>query len=265
MKKAFIPCVLLTIAMLSSVVCGQTTDPRVADLVKAGKLRVGIGLGGSLSALKDAATGEVKGPALDLGRALAARIGIELQSVYYLTPGLIPGGLKTNAWDVTFLVIYPGFAAEADHSPPYIQTDFTLLVRAGSPIRTFADVEQPGVRIAAPRGEPSGVQLSRMLKRAEMVWTESIPAAIELLRTGGADAYPGLRPVALTEAGRLPGSWVLEDGYLTIFLAAFVPKGNPGHLSYVSEFIEEAKASGLIKQIIERNGLQGVQVAPAQK
>jgi len=37
----------------------------------------------------------------------------------------------------------------------------------------------------------------------------------------------------------------------------------PGVLAYVSEFIEEAKASGLVKQIIERNGLRGVQVAPA--
>lgn len=241
----------------------QAPDPRVADLVQAGKLRVGIGLGASLLALKDPATGEVKGPGLDLGRALAARIGIELQPVYYLTPGLVPEGLKTNAWDVTFLVIYPGFASEADPSPPYIQTDFTLLVRAGSSIRKFADADQPGVRIAAPRGEPSGVHLSRMLKRAEMVFTDSIPAAIELLRTGRADAYPGPRPVALTEADRLPGSRVLEDGYLTIFQAALVPKGNPGRLSYVSEFIEEAKASGMIKQIIERHGLQGVKVAPA--
>jgi len=48
-------------------------------------------------------------------------------------------------------------------------------------------------------------------------------------------------------------------------VAAVVPKGNLGRLAYVSQFIEEAKASGLIKQIIERNGLQGVQVAQSQK
>jgi ABC-type amino acid transport substrate-binding protein len=57
----------------------------------------------------------------------------------------------------------------------------------------------------------------------------------------------------------------LADGFATISLAAMIPKGNPGHLAYVSEFIEEAKASGLIKQIIDRNDLEGVKVAPAQK
>lgn len=36
MKKVFIPCVLLSVVMLSSVVCAQVTDPRVADVVKAG-------------------------------------------------------------------------------------------------------------------------------------------------------------------------------------------------------------------------------------
>jgi len=241
----------------------QTTDPRVADLVRAGKLRLGVGLGASLIALKDPATGEVRGPAMDLGRALAAKIGIALQPVYYPRPGVVPEGLRTSAWDVTFLVIYPGFADEADHSDPYIQTDFTLLVRAGSSIRNFADADQPGVRIAAPRGDPSGVHLSRTLKRAEMVFTDSIPAAIELLRTGRADAYPGPRPVALTEADRLPGSRVLEDGFLPICQAAFVPKGHPGLLAYVIEFMEEAKASGMVKQIMERHGLRGLQVVLA--
>jgi polar amino acid transport system substrate-binding protein len=243
----------------------QAADPRVADLVKAGKLRVGLGLGSSLTALKDPATGEVRGPALDLGRALAAKIGIELQTVEYPRPSAVLDGLHTNAWDVTFLVIIPDWAAQVDFSPPWAQTDFTYLVRAGSSIRKVADADQPGVRIAVPRGDASGLYLSRTLKQAELVLTDSIPAAIELLRTGRADAYPGPRPVAVTESALVPGSRVLEDGFQTISIAAVVPKDHAGHLAYVSEFIEEAKASGMVKQIIERNGLQGVKVAPAQK
>jgi polar amino acid transport system substrate-binding protein len=104
-----------------------------------------------------------------------------------------------------------------------------------------------------------------MLKRAELVRTDSHASAIDLLRTGRAEAYAGPRPVALAFAAELPGSRVLEDGFATISFAALVPKGNPGRLAYVNEFIEEAKASGMVKRIIERNGLQGVKVAPAQK
>lgn len=93
--------------------------------------------------------------------------------------------------------------------------------------------------------------------------TDSHAAAENLLRTGHGDAYAGSRPVALTIAARLPGSRVLEDHFAVILVAAMVPKGHAGRLAYVREFIEEAKASGMVKQIIERNGLRGVQVAPA--
>jgi hypothetical protein len=41
------------------------------------------------------------------------------------------------------------------------------------------------------------------------------------------------------------------------------PKDQAGRHAYLSEFIEEAMASGLVKQTIERDGLRGVQVAPA--
>lgn len=42
-----------------------------------------------------------------------------------------------------------------------------------------------------------------------------------------------------------------------------VPKGQLGRHAYVSDFIEEAKTSGLVKQTVERAGLRGVQIAPA--
>lgn len=240
----------------------QAPDPRVADLVQVGKLRVGVGLGG-MGASKDPATGQVRGLYVDLGRALAARIGVALQIVEYPRSGVVIEGARTNAWDVAFLVFDPAYAAEADFSPPLFQTDFTYLVRAGSSIRNVADADQAGVRIAVPRGDASGLYLSHTLKRAELVLTDSIPAAIDLLRAEKADAYAGPRPVALREAARLHGSKVLEDGFGTISNAVIVPKGHAGRLAYVSEFVEEAKASGLIKQAIERHGLQGVEVTPA--
>jgi len=241
----------------------QATDPRVADLVRAGKVRVGLGLGSLPLATKDPVTGEVRGPALDLARALAARIGIELQSVEYPRPGAVMEGVRTKAWDVAFLVIDPSRFAEADFSPPYMQIDFTYLVPAGSSIRNVADADQPGVRIAVVRGEASDLRLSRILKRAELVRADSRSVVDELWRAGGADARAGPRPNLLEQSAQLPGSRVLEDRYAVLSYAMLVPKGHAGRLAYVSEFIEEAKASGLVKQTIERAGLRGIQIAPA--
>lgn len=243
----------------------HSLDPRVADLVRAGRIRVALGLGSPALALKDPATGELRGPALDLARALAARIGIELMPIEYPRPGAIMEGVRTSAWDVTFLVIAPDRAAEGDFSSPYMQSDFTYLVPAGSSISNVADADRPGVRIGVPRGDASDLRLSKLLNRAELVRTDSLAAAVDLLRTGQADAYAAGRTVLLALAAQLPGSHVLEDGFGLISYAALVPKGNPGRLAYIGEFIEEAKASGLVKQTIERAGLRGVQVAPPEK
>lgn len=98
----------------------QAPDPRIADLVQAGRLRVGLGLGTPLLVIKDPATGEVRGQGLDIARALAARMGIELQPVYYPRPGAVLEDARTNAWDVGFFVIDPDQAAEVDFSPPRI-------------------------------------------------------------------------------------------------------------------------------------------------
>jgi polar amino acid transport system substrate-binding protein len=241
----------------------QSGDPRVADWVRAGKVRVAIGLGSPALAIKNATTGEMRGPAVDLGRALAARIGVEFVAVEYPRPGAIMDGIRTNAWDVTFLVADPERAAVTDFSPPYMQSDFTYLVMAGSSIRSVADVDRPGVRIAGPRGDASFLLLSRTLKRAELVGTDTLDAAVELVRTGGADGRAAPRPVLLAESARLPGSRVLDDGFALISYVAMVPKGQAGRLAYVSDFVEEAKSGGLVKRTIEAAGLRGIQVAPA--
>ena len=243
----------------------QSKDPRVADLVRTGKLRVGIGLGSPSGAMKNPATGELRGLAVDLGRALATRIGVDFVAVEYPRPGAILEGVQTNAWDVAFLVVDPERAKEVDFAPPHTQSDFTYLVPAGSSIHKVADADQPGIRIAVPRGDGVDLRLTRLLKKAELVRTDTLSAAVELVRTGGAHARAGPRQAVLTESVKLPGSRVLADGFAVISSAALVPKGHAGRLAYVSEFIEEAKASGLVKKIIEDAGLRGVQVAPARK
>ena len=243
----------------------QSKDPRVADLVRTGKLRVGIGLGSPSGAMKNPATGELRGLAVDLGRTLAMRIGVDFVAIEYPRPGAILEGVQTNAWDVAFLVVDPERAKEVDFAPPHTQSDFTYLVPAGSSIHKVADADQPGIRIAVPRGDGVDLRLTRLLKKAELVRTDTLSAAVELVRTGGAHARAGPRQAVLAESVKLPGSRVLADGFAVISSAALVPKGHAGRLAYVSEFIEEAKASGLVKKIIEDAGLRGVQVAPARK
>ena len=253
--------IAIFVACVFAVHAQPAPDPRVADLIQSGKLRVGLGLGSPTSVLKDPKTGEVRGPALDLARALAMKIGVQVEPVEYPRPGAVLQGVQNNEWDVTFLVAAPARSAEADFSPPYMQTDDTYLVSAGSSKRSVADVDQSGVRIAVPRGDGSDLILTKMLKHAELVRMESVAAAIEMVRSGQVDAYAAPRAVLLAMSHQLPGSRVLDDGFADIVYVAMVPKGKADHIAYVSAFIEEAKHSGLVQQTIDRYGLKGIQVA----
>jgi polar amino acid transport system substrate-binding protein len=242
-----------------------SSDPRVADLVQAGRIRVGLGLGDHAAAMKDPMTGEMHGVAADLAQALAARIGVPLAVVQYPRPGAVFEGAANDAWDVTFLVIDPERTAAADVSPAYMQSEFTYLVPAGSPIHDVADADRPGTSIGVPRGDAVDSNLSRILKQATLVRADSQAAGVDLLRTGKVDAYAAPRSALLALSARVPGSHVLAGAFATTAWAAFVPKGHDAHLAYVTAFVEEAKANGMLAQFIARESLHGIVVTPPAK
>jgi len=124
---------------LSISIARSMSDARVADLLKAGKIRAGLPVA-PIIATKDTATGELRGVAVDLARELAAQIGVALEQVY-ARPGAVMAGLQSNAWDIAFLGIDPTRATEADFTPAYLEVDLTYLVPANSsslasPMRT---------------------------------------------------------------------------------------------------------------------------------
>jgi polar amino acid transport system substrate-binding protein len=212
-------------------------------------------------ATKDAVTGELRGVAVDLARALAERIGVELSQVVYPRPGAIFEGLKSDAWDVAFLGIDPARSAEADFSPAYMEVDLTYLVPETSPIHNINDVDKAGVRVAVPAGDLVDIVLGRMLRQAELVRAETVANVFELFKAGKADVCALPRPNLLQIAARAPDLRVLNDRFGVNRVGVVVPKGRTEHLTYFSEFVEEAKASGLVQQAIDRAGLQGVRVA----
>ena len=240
----------------------QAPDPRVADLVRAGKVRIALFSG---QYTKDPVTGELKGVWADVARALAARVGVQLVLVEHPTPPKMVECLKVGACDLGFLGYDPARAADVEgFSPPFIEFDYTYLVPAGSSICSAADADRLGFRIAVVQAHASTLTLSRLRKQAELVSVDTPESAFELLRTERVDAWASARQVLVDYSAQLPGSRVLEDRYGVNHPAVVVAKGKAGRLAYISEFIEEIKASGFVQQAITRSGWRGVRVAPPQ-
>jgi polar amino acid transport system substrate-binding protein len=237
----------------------QTPDLRVADLVRAGELRVALY---PPQYAKDPATGELRGWTIELGRALAERIGVEFFPVEYSTPPQALNALKAGACDVGFGAMDASRNSEIDFSPPVLQFDFTYLVPPHSLIRSIGNAGRPGIRIAVVRNHASTFCLNRVRKQAEVIEAETPDIAFDLLRSGQADAWASTRPALLEFSSKLSGSLVLNGHFGANFTAMTIPKGKPERLAYVSEFIEGVKASGLVQRAIINSGWRGVHVAP---
>jgi polar amino acid transport system substrate-binding protein len=241
------------------------SDPRVADLLQSGTLRAALFAG---QFIKDPKTKKMRGDtdgivSIALARALAKHLGIEFELHTYPSPLAVLRCLKANECDMAFLGFNPARAAELGLSPPYLATDFTVLVQKGSMIHSVADIDRAGVRIAVVHGHQSTLALERRVKNAELVAAETPDGAFDLLSTGRADGFASVRPALIGYSDRLEGSQVLDDRYGVNLLSMALAKERTGDLAYVTEFVENAKASGFVKQIVSRAGLRGMTVAPA--
>jgi polar amino acid transport system substrate-binding protein len=237
----------------------QAADQRVADLVRAGKVRVGVF---PPQYTKDPVTGELRSVWVEIARALAMRIGVQVVFLERPTPSEAVACLKAGACDLLFLPFDTRAGEVGGFSSPFIEFDFTYLVPDGSLIQSIADADRPGIRIAVVRNHASTAALNRVLKQAKLVYAETPDPTFDLLRTGDADVMASARSTLLEYSTKLPGSRVLKDRYGATLSRLVVPKDQAGWLEYVSEFVEEAKASGLVQQAIDRVGPRGVQVAP---
>jgi polar amino acid transport system substrate-binding protein len=234
-----------------------------SDLAPTGKMRVGINYGNPVLATRDPAGGELRGVAVELARELGRRADLQVELVGYDAAGKMVAGLKSQEWDIAFLAIDPDREAQISFTAPYLEIEGTYLVPGGSPLRTIADVDRDGVRIALAAGAAYDLFLSRNLQHAQPVRAPDPKAAFELLVAGKVEALAGVKQTLITNAGKLLGSRVLDGRFLAIGQALGIPKGRDAGASYLREFIEEAKASGLVARAIEKAGVQGVSVPPA--
>jgi polar amino acid transport system substrate-binding protein len=168
--------------------------------------------------------------------------------------------------DISLLAFDPARAKEVDFSAPYSLAQNTYLVPVGSPIKSVADIDKPGIRVGVTERDAGELYLSRALKAAEIKrnTTGNLDVVTKWLAGHEVDAY-GTNRQRLTElAARNPGYRLLPDNFYGVEQSVIVPKGNKALLDAGNAVLDEARRSGLIARAIARSGLIGLDVAPAR-
>ena len=236
-----------------------STDPRVADLVKAGAIRVALYVP---QYNKDPVTGALSGWPIDLIAALGECIGVQGVPVEHPNPADALASIVAGRCDAGIIGIEAERATKIDFTPPLVEADYTLLAPAGSPYQTLADADRPGVRIAAVRHHASTIALAKIIRHARLVCADTPAATFALFERGAADLFASLHEVLRHYVERLPGSRLFAGRYGFNPIGMAVAKGHADRLAYLSAFVEDAKASGLVQRAIDRASWRGIRVAP---
>jgi polar amino acid transport system substrate-binding protein len=259
--------IALVVVLISSCASVAPVPPAArAELMPTGKLRVGLILSNQVLVTKDSSSGELRGVTINLGKALAQRLGVPFEPVGYANPAALVKSFGSNEWDIAFLAFDPARAKDVDFSPPYMEVDNTYLVAANSKVASVEGADRSGVTIAVPEKSAPDLFLSRNLKSAQVLRVPGgADAAIQALSSGKADAYAENAHMLSLYADRLPGARVLEGRYTVIQHAIATPKGKAAAAEYLKTFVEEAKVNGTVAEAIRAAGLRRTRVpAPSQ-
>lgn len=239
------------------------TDDIVAQLAPTGVLRAAINLGNFLLVTGKRPNGDPEGVSPDMAAEVARRIGVDVQYVPMATPGEIADTAGQNIWDIGNIGAEPKRAETIDFTAAYAEIQSTYLVPPGSSIQEIADVDRPGVRIAVSARSAYDLWLERNICHAELVRAEGLDASFDLFVKEGMDVLAGLRPRLIEDVKRLPGARILDGQFAAVQQAIGVGKGNGAAATFLKDFVEEAKATGFVAELIAKHGVEGrLSVAP---
>jgi len=234
-------------------------DDLKSEIAPTGKLRVAIGISAAGGAFWCSKTesGGYTGVPVDLGKDMAAQLGVPVEYIAYPNSGKITEAASTGAWDVTFLPQDPQRETKMSFGPIYEVADATYIIKAGSPIKDFATLDLPGIKVAAVDGTTTMRGAQAHLKNAKVTGYQTHDEIFGLLKNGEIDAFALSRDQLNDMATKIPGTKVLDETFKKTVTAVAVPLNHPQSLAFAKKFMADAIANGTMRKAYDDNGLKG--------
>lgn len=240
--------------------------PAAAEMAPTGKLRVAINMRNALLVTGKTESGDPEGLAPSMAAAIAERLEVPVQYIPYNSPGDLADAAAEDVWDVALIGADPDRAAYVTFTDPYCEIEATYLVPEDSKFQTNDEVDAKDVRIAVCAKAAYDLWLERNIRHASVHRADGHEATYELFKKEKMEALAGLRSKLSADLAQLPGTRMLPGKFMAVEQAACTKKGRDKGFKMLSEFIEEAKASGLVLQLMEKFGVASkLSVAPPAK
>ena len=237
----------------------------VRDVAPTGSLRVAVAVGPAASAFwatRDPVTGKPRGVTVELAKAAADRLHVPLQLVEYPSSDEIAAAGSKDAWDISFMPAEVRREQFVDQGPAYVAYTSSYLLRAGSDIRSAADIDRTGMRIGCIEGTSTSRTITKALQHATLTKFAKADVAAEMIGNGQLDALAMGTEAVEDLSRKLPGTKVLDEVIQSTGVVVVVPKGHAAAGAWATHFLGDAKADGTVRRALDSGGSANAKVAP---
>jgi polar amino acid transport system substrate-binding protein len=245
-----------TLLTLESALAQTDTESTWARINRTKTLRIGAVGGAAPYYQKDLASGEWQGFMIDFAKSLAASLNAKLD-INETTWGNAVLDLQANKLDVFFgLNPTPARMLVVDFSDPLFNNAFVLLARKDFNPGTWAELNDPNVKIAVDIGSSHDQMVTKTCPKAQIIRLEKSADASLAVQTGRADAQVLVTVLALTVVSKNPsiGHVVLPTPVqATTTNLGFRKEADRSWVEYVDKWIAQTRAGGKVKDVVLAN------------
>ena len=238
------------------IVASARESATIKRILKHGKLRAGMS-GNQPPLNARSRTGELMGMEVDLARLLASSMGVELEIVEKPFAELLPAlGKREVDLVMSGVTITPARNLEVAFVGPYFISGKSILTRSATfaSARETADINRPGVRLAALDGSTSQDFVETFASKTQLVTTPDYDAAVKMVVAREVDALVADYPICLLSVLRdESGELVTLSEPLNIEpIGIALAPGDPLFQNLVQNYLTSLTVSGALDRIHAR-------------
>lgn len=219
-----------------------------------GVLRVALNHGNRILVTRDDA-GNAQGITVDLGRALAERIGLPLSFVHRDRAIDVSSAAQSDVYDICFLAVDPDRARTIHFTAPYVQIEGAYMAGPHCSTADAHTLVSEGHKVGTVDGSAYTLNLSRKPGAENLVYFPGIYAALDAMDKGDIAAVAGIGAVMEREAAKRRGARVIGPPFMQIRQAMGMPTGRSDAALFLDAFVADMARSGQIGEILERHGV----------
>src|SRR6478735_3603035 len=149
------------------------------DIAPSGTLRAAYLANNPAQAVRDPASGEIRGASADLARELGRRINTPVTLIPSTSPQAVIDAVSKGDADIGFVAYAPSRTGTVEFSQTYMLVRQSFLVPENSALKSVNDIDRQGLRISGSKGDSVTLYMARTLKAATLVEIDGTPADVK--------------------------------------------------------------------------------------